>query len=132
MSSIQHFKYSKKQLNYSLFFGLLWILIFILYSIFKTDSYFGYAYLAIGIVILIIYFYKKTYHYATIKNGILTTHDFLPKSISLDEITDVHYFSGKYKLMTKKSEFDINTMVMDKSSVENLKRIINQLKFSKS
>ena len=131
MTSTIHLKYSKKQLRYSLFFGLLWIIIFLLYFFLKHDSYFGYAYLVIGIVFIGTYVYKKTLQYAVIRNGFLTKHDLLPKTIKLDEITDVNYFSGKYKLITKNSEFTINTMVIDKSSVENLKRIINALNLSK-
>lgn len=131
MTSTLQFKYSKKQLRYSLVFGILWIVIFAAYLIFRSDSYFGYGYLAIGIFFLGTYIYKKKFHYATIKNGVLIKNDILPKRIKLDEITDVHYFSGKYKLMTKNSEMTINTMVIDKTSIDVLKNIVKQINLSK-
>ncbi|MEO5788171.1 MAG: hypothetical protein ACOH2D_04955 [Gelidibacter sp.] len=132
MTSTLQFKYSKKQLLTILLFGILWLLIFGFYFFFRTESYFGYGYLAIGIGFLGSYIYKKTVHYATIKNGILTKHDLLPKRINLDQITDITYYAGKYKLMTKQSEMIINTMVLDKTSIEDLKKIINQINISKS
>lgn len=132
MTSTLQFKYSKKQLRYSLGFGILWIIIFVAYLIFRSDSYFGYGYLIIGIFFLGTYVYKKTFHYAKIKNGVLIKNDILQKRIKLDEVTDVNYFSGKYKLLTKNSEMTINTMVIDKTSIEDLKKVINQLNFSKS
>ncbi|MEO8773630.1 MAG: hypothetical protein ABI371_04800 [Gelidibacter sp.] len=132
MTSTQQFKYSQKQLRYSLGFGILWIIIFVGYLIFRSESYLGYGYLAIGILFLGSYFYKKIFHYAIIKDGVLIKNDILPKRIKLDTITDAHYVAGKYKLMTKTSEMTINTMVLDKTSIENLKKVIKQLNFIKS
>ena len=132
MTSTLQFKYSKKQLRSTLLFGLLWLIIFGFYFFFRTDSYFGYAYLIMGILFFASYIYKKTIHYATIQNGILTKHDPLPKRINLDQITDISYFAGKYKLLTQDSEMIINTMVLDKTSLEDLKKIINQINVSKS
>ena len=132
MSSILQIKYSKKQLRYSLIFGILWIVIFVAYLIFRSESYFGYGYLTIGIVFIGIYVYKKTFHYATINNGVLTKHNFTPKRIQLDQIIDVHYFAGKYTFKTEKSEISINTMEIDEKSIEDLKKIIHQINISKS
>ena len=132
MSSIIQIKYSKKQLRYSLIFGILWILIFVAYLIFRSESYFGYGYLAIGIFFLGTYFYKKTVHYATIKNDILIKNNIIPKRIQLDQITDVQYFAGKYTLISNNSEISINTMEIDKKSIEDLKKVINQINVSKS
>ncbi len=132
MKSVHQFKYSRKQLRSTLLSGILWFLIFGFYFFFRTESYFGYGYLAIGIGFLGSYIYKKALHYATLKNGILTKNNLLPKRINLDQITDVTYFSGKYKLITQDSEMIINTMVLEKNSLEDLKQIIKQLNISKS
>lgn len=132
MGATQQFKYSKKQLRIIFVFGILWFLVFGFYYFFRAESYFGYAYLIIGILFMGSYIYKKTVHFATLKNGILTKHDLLPKRINLDQVTDVSYFAGKYKLVTKHSEMIINTMVLDKTAIEDLKRIINQINISKS
>lgn len=132
MIASQQFKYSKKQLRIVFLFGILWFLIFAFYFFFRTESYFGYAYLVIGILFMGSYIYKKTFHFASLKNGILTKNDLLPKRINLDEVTEVNYFAGKYKLVTKTSEMIINTMILDQSSIEELKKIITQINISKS
>lgn len=131
MNPTLQIKYSKKELRISLLFGTILVIIFILYTILRSDSYFGYAYLATGILLLATYIYKKIFNYATIKNGVLIKHAIIPKRIQLDQIIDVFYFSGKYKLMTKNSTLLINTMVIDKKSIEELKIIIKQLNLSK-
>lgn len=132
MTSTLQLKYSQKQLRYSLGFGILWIIIFVAYLIFRSESYLGYGYLAIGIFFLGTYVYKKAFHYATIKNGILIKNDIRAKRIKLNEIIDVHYFSGKYKLMTNNSEMIINTMVLEKTSIDELKNIVKQINLSNS
>lgn len=131
MSSVIQIKYSKKQLRYSLIFAILWIIIFVAYMIFRSESYFGYGYLVIGILFLGTYVYKKTVHYATIKNGVLTKHNIIPKHIKLDQISEVSYVFGTYKLISDNSEISINTMEIDKKSIEDLKKIINQLNIRK-
>jgi len=128
MSAVIQIKYSKKQLRYSLIFGLLWLLIFVFYIIFRSESYFGYGYLVIGILFLGTYFYKKSVHYITIKEGVLTKNGIPSKRVQLDEITEVRYFAGEYKLVTDASELTINTMLIHKDSLKNLKSILDQLK----
>ncbi len=132
MRSAQQFKYSVKQLRTIFLFGILWILIFGFYFFFRTDSFFGYGYLVIGISFFASYIFKKNVHYATLKDGLLTKHDILPKRIHLDQVTDVTYYEGKYRLLTKQSEMTINTMVLDKTSIDDLKKIIKQLNIAKS
>ena len=132
MTSTTQFKYSDKQFRYSLGFGILWILIFGFYFFFRPDSYFGYGYLAIGIVFLGSYIYKNIFQYATLKNGVLIKNDLFRKRIQLDEITDIQYVSGKYKLTTSTSKMTINTMVLDDTSIEDLKKIIQQINLPKS
>ena len=132
MNSNLQFNYSQKQLRYSLGFGVLWLIIFIAYLIFRSESYLGYGYLVIGVLFIGSYFYKKIFHYAVIKDGVLIKNDVLKKRIKLDEITDVHYFSGKYRLLTPHSEMIINTMVIDKTAIEDLKKVIKQINLPKS
>lgn len=127
MSRVVPIKYSKKQLRFSWLFGVLWLCIFGFYTIFLSDSYFGYGYLIIGILFLGTYIYKKTVHYITIKNGVLTKHGFFSKHVPLDQIKEVRYFAGKYKLVTPTSEVIINTMLIEKQSLDELKKILDHL-----
>lgn len=130
--AIQYFKYSKKQLRYSLLFGILWLFIFVFYTLFRSKSYFGYAYLGVGIIFLATYFYKKTVHYAVLKNGVLIKRGLFPKQIKLDEVTDIRYYSGRYTFMTNASEMTINTMIIDNEAITALKKITSQIQQSKS
>ena len=132
MTSTLQFKYSKKQLRYSLGFGILWMLIFAFYFFFRTESYFGYGYLTIGILFIGSYIHKKLFYYATLKNGVLTKNDILSKRIKLDEITDVSYLGGKYKIMTTNSQMMINTMELSETSINDLKKVLEQVNISKS
>lgn len=127
MNDTLKIKYSKKQLRYALLFGVIWIVIYIFYALFRPDSYFGYGYLVMAIVFFAIYIHKKIFHYASIKNGILTRHTIFPKRIRLRDITEVDYFAGKYTLQTNHSTISINTMELDANSIKDLKKILDKI-----
>lgn len=123
-----HIKYSKKPLNYSLIFGILWLVIFISYLVSGNIRYFKYFYLIVGIPLLITYIFEKTKHYLTIENGVITKNQLFPKRIELAKITDIRYFAGEYKLISDTSEMRILTQFIDKDSLEDLKAVIETLK----
>ena len=128
MEKVIKIKYSKKQLRMGLVFGLLWIGIFIIYALFRPESYFGYGYLVMALIFLALYVYKKVFHYAKIEDGILTKNSILPKRIRLEDVRAVHYFAGKYQLKTQQTEISINTMEIDPNSLKELKKILDHIK----
>lgn len=124
-------KYSKKQLRYSLIFGTFLLLIFIGYLIFNNGSFFGYGYLLSGLFFMGTYFYKKFFHYATIENGVFKKSGFKAKQIKLNQVEEVNYFAGEYKLVSKNQLMKINTMEIDAASLIVLKKIFANLKTKK-
>lgn len=128
MEKVIKIKYSKKQLRMVVVFGLLWIGIFLIYALFRPESYFGYGYLVMALIFLALYVYKKVFHYAKIEDGILTKNSILPKRIRLEDVTAVHYFAGKYQLKTQQTEISINTMEIDPNSLKELKKILDHIK----
>jgi hypothetical protein len=124
-------KYSKKQLRHNLIFGIIWILIFIGYLSFGSQSNLRYGYLIIGIFFLGNYLYQKIKHYLTIENGVLKKNYIFPKKISLEDIKEVRYFAGEYKLISNTNELIINTVVIDKTSLKDLRSILDNLKLSR-
>lgn len=128
MSEIIQLKYTKKQLRLNLIYALALFLIFVGYRFIKPDSYFGYGYLATGFILVLLYFFKKYYHYATIKEGKFIKHGLYSKVILLSEIKEVIYYNGEYKLITPKRTVKINTLEIDKTSTAKLKALLDQLK----
>ena len=126
-----HIKYSKKQLRQNLIFGVIWLLIFIGYLSFGSQSNLRYGYLIMGIFFLSNYLYQKTKHYLTIEGGFLKKNYIFPKKISLKDIKEVRYFAGEYKLISENSELKINTVVIDKTSLKDLKVILDNLKLER-
>src|SRR5690606_20260177 len=124
-------KYSKKQLRQNLIFGVIWLLIFIGYLSFGSQSNLRYGYLIMGIFFLSNYLYQKTKHYITIENGVLKKNYIFPKKISLKDIKEVRYFAGEYKLISENSELLINTVVIDKNSLKDLRVFLDNLKLER-
>lgn len=126
-----HIKYSKKQLRQNLIFGVIWLLIFIGYLSFGSQSNLRYGYLVMGMFFLGNYFYQKTKHYLTIENGVIKKNYIFPKKIILEDIKEVRYFAGEYKLISENSELLINTVVIDEASLKDLRAILDDLNLSR-
>src|SRR5690606_6837181 len=129
--SRMHIKYSKKQLRQNLIFGVIWILVFIGYLSFGSQSNLRYGYLIMGIFFLSNYIYQKTKHYLTIENGVIKKNYIFPKKIFLEDIKEVRYFAGEYKLISDSSELIINTVVIDETSLKDLRSVLDNLKLSR-
>ncbi len=129
-------RYSKKRLNsnyklglYFLIAGVLMIIAFMLFSDskeFEFDSA-GIGLIGAGIFSLAIYCYEKKKQYLTIKNGILKKNTLFPKNINLNEINRIKKFAGDYKLKTNKSEFIIDTQIIDPNSLAELNTVLEKL-----
>lgn len=127
-----YIKYSQKQLRFSLLTGIVWLAFFVFYFYSENDHDIGYIYLAIGVFSLGTYVYKKTVHYATIKDGVLIRNQIIPKRRELNQIMNLKFDSGKYTFMTENSAITLNTMGIDTQSIEDLQKVIAQLKLLKS
>ena len=93
---------------------------------FQLDSA-GIGLIGAGFFSLIIYYYEKKKQYLTIKDGILTKNTLIPKNINLNEISRIKKFAGDYKLRTNKTEFIIDTQIIDANSLTELNAELEKL-----
>lgn len=129
-------KYSKERLRSSYKFGLIFViagvLVTIAFALFSDSNKFelesaGIGLIGFGIFSLVIYYYENRKQYLTIKNGILTKNTLIPKKIDLSEIEQIKKFAGDYKLKSNKTEFVIDTQIIDPNSLVELNTELEKL-----
>ena len=121
-------RYTKKRLNHSLIFGILWLIISLLGIFTKESPYWtDYAFLIISFLYLGTYFYEKRNQYLTIENGLISVNQPFGKKIRLTEIKRIKKFAGAYILKTDKVELTINTQMIDPNSLADLNTELEKL-----
>ena len=73
----------------------------------------------------IIYYFENRKQCLTLKDGELIKNTLFPKKIKLSEVKSIREFAGDLKLITQKSEFIIDTQIIEPNSLAELK---NELK----
>ena len=120
-------QYKKRKLNFNLFFGILWLILFLSQLFFdKEINWIDYS-LFISLVYFGTYFYQMKYKYVSINNGILTVDGPFGKNINLNEIKGIKKFAGDYIIKTEKKAFRINTQVIDPHSLAKLNAELEKL-----
>jgi len=120
-------RFTKKQFNYYLVFGILWLILGISLLTLESGNFFRFGYVTIGLLYLGGYIFMKNRQYLTIEDGVITKNNLIPKKINLVEITKIKKFAGDYILKTSKSELTINTQLIDKKSLEDLDTVLEKL-----
>jgi len=120
-------RFTKKQFNYYLVFGILWLILGISLLTFESGNFFRLGYLTIGVLYLGGYIFMKNRQYLTIKDGVITKNNLIPKKINLVEITKIKRFAGDYILKTNNNELTINTQLIDKKSLADLDTVLEKL-----
>lgn len=127
-------RYSKKRLRINLILGIFFIavgIILVLLSFVIGDSKnilmqsVGVGQIGAGIFMFIIYYFENRKPYLTLENGELVKNTLFQKKINLSEIKSIREFAGDLKLITEKTEFIIDTQVIEPNSLIKLK---NELK----
>lgn len=120
--------YKKRQLNFNLIFGILWLTYFLIQFFFIDEFHWiNYGWIIISFVYFGIYFYQKKFKYVTIDNGKMTVNGPFGKHINLTEIKQIKKFAGDYILKTDKQELIISTEIMDPNSLAKLNAELNKL-----
>ena len=140
MNKIKKIKYTKERLKSHLIMGISYLIIgFIVISIsyivvhdiitlvIKTM---GYSQILAGVFSFITYFFERQRKYLTLKDGRLIKNTLFPKKIELAEVKFVKEMKGKLRMLTRKSEFTINTHLIDPDCLEELKKEINSYEVS--
>ncbi|RYM35408.1 hypothetical protein ES731_15470 [Psychroflexus gondwanensis] len=122
-------QYKKRQLNFNLIFGIIWLSYFFVKLFFDDKlDWIDYGWILISLAYLLTYFYQKKYKYVTIENGILTVNGPFGKKLNLTEIKRIKKFAGDYILKTDKEELTINTQIIEPNSLAELNAELEKLK----
>ena len=120
--------YKKRQLNFNLTFGIIWLSFFLLQLSYDDELHWtDYGWIFISLAYFGFYFYQKKYKYLTINHGILTVNGPFGKTINLNEIKRIKKFAGDYILKTENQELIINTHVIDPNSLTKLNSELEKL-----
>ena len=108
-------QYKKRQLNFNLIFGIIWLTYFFVKLIFDEELHWiDYGWTLISLTYFGTYFYQKKY--VSIENGILTVNGPFEKKLNLTEIKRIKKFAGDYIIKTDKKELTINTQIIEPNS----------------
>ncbi|TXE06485.1 hypothetical protein ES711_13290 [Gelidibacter salicanalis] len=127
-------RYTKERLRSNSRMGIFFVaigIILVLLSFITSEwkeislSSIGIGQIGTGIFIFIIYYFENRKQYLTLKNGELIKNTLFPKKIKLAEIKSIREFAGDLKLITQKTEFTIDTQIIEPNSLVELK---NELK----
>ncbi|TYC09251.1 hypothetical protein ES677_13265 [Bizionia gelidisalsuginis] len=126
-------RYSKERLRSNLrmgiFFVTIGIILVLLSFIIKWKEIslasIGIGQILAGIPMFMIYYFENKKQYLTLKNGELIKNALFPKKIKLKEVKSIREFAGDLKLITEKTEFIIDTQIVEPNSLMELK---NELK----
>jgi hypothetical protein len=119
--------YTRRRIRHSLVFGILWLALGLTATLFNSNNIFNYGYLLIGCIYLGTHLFERKKQYLTIENGVLIKNQLKPKTIELNEIKQIKLFAGDYILKTDTSEMTINTELIEKESLANLKTVLDSL-----
>lgn len=124
-------RYKKSKLRLNLLLGSLWFLIGTSKIIFGDfDSWVDYCWLALALLYMGMYFYEYHYQYYSIENGSITRNGLIRKKMKLEEISKVTYAAGDFVLQGEEDRFTINTDLVDKDSLEDLKQELQKFGLS--
>lgn len=123
-------RYSRKRLLPNLMFGCSFIVIGFLMVYKDPANFWRYGYFLIGLLYLGIWIFEKKNQYLLIRDGVLTKNKVKPKNIPLSEVNRIVKETGNITLYTQKDRLRVNTELIDKSSLENLHRILNNLEIN--
>jgi hypothetical protein len=114
-------------LRWKFIFGLFWLILGVISITNNLENYFNYGYLIASLLYFGIYFFKNKNQYLTIENGTITLNNFVPQRIYFTDLKQIKKKGKNYILQTEKSELHINTRLIDKNSLKDLKGILRNL-----
>ena len=93
----------------------------------KEGTWFDYSWFAFSFVYLVVFFYKAKYKYLTLENGFIKQNWPFGKKMKLSEISQISLFSDEYILKSKFKKMRINTNIIHKKSLIDLKEELKKL-----
>ena len=120
-------RYKRRRLRWNLIFGIFWLILAILAIPSNSDNYLNYGYIVAGLFFIGNHIFKSKNQYLTIENGSITLNNLIPKKVHLNDLKRIKKLDGDYILQTDKTELRIETRLIDKNSLKDLKTILNNL-----
>lgn len=134
LQKMKKIKYTKKRLESHLIMGAFYViigLVFISISYIVANKLIvpvlltlGYAQVLAGVFSFVAYLFEKQRKYLTLKDGKLIKNTLIPRKIELTEAKFIKEIKGELRLLTRKSEFTINTYLIEPDCLEELKKEI--------
>ncbi|EDM43963.1 hypothetical protein SCB49_10247 [unidentified eubacterium SCB49] len=126
-------QFKKKRLYFNLILGVIWITLG-LFSLFEDDKrrWTDYIYIVLGIFYIIHFIYDYVNQYLIIENETIKKNILygFGKKLKLNEIIAIKEFAGDYTLKTDTATLTINTNLIDKTSLSQLKSLLENLNLS--
>lgn len=120
-------KYKEKILKFNLFYGMLMIVIGILWVANDSSSFKNYLWIIVGALQTGSYFYDKKFQYLSIENNKLTRHFLIPRSIEIEKIKKIWRFRNSYKIETDKKSLRISKNLIEEDSLFQLDQFFETL-----
>lgn len=122
------FRYKKKSVIKYLIIGLIWAVtdIAILF-IYRSIAFTEYIWIIMGLYFIANAAYMYYKPYLIIEDGVLIKNTLKPKSIRLEDITEMNRTHGKYTLTTNSTNFEFDKNFLEPESFLILDDILNNL-----
>lgn len=117
-------KYNQKQAKFGLIIGVLFLTLGIISLFYGSKP--AYLSFVLGIVNLVIFFYKRSVNYMTVKDGFIMKD--LGSKIPINEIIDTRRFARDYTFKSKTKKIVIDKNAVDKDSIKDIENFINDLR----
>ena len=118
--------YNKRQQTFLLLWGIVWLVLGSVSYIIEPSRFISLG-LIMGIAYICIYGFRKTFHYAVLDENSIKKVGLTKQIINLDDVVSVRKFAGDYIIKTKARTMTLNTNLIDKQSLPELKRFFDIL-----
>lgn len=126
MKKIQ-IRYKRTHLRLKFVFGLFWLIVGAISITNNFENYLNYGYIIASFLYFGIYFFKSNYQYITIENKSFVLNNIFSQRMSFNDLNEIVKKGKNYILRSEKSELIIDTTLIDKNSLKDLKFILKNL-----
>jgi len=121
-------RYKRRILRWNFIFGIFWLILGVIAISNNSDNYLNFGYLIAALFYLINYALKSKNQYVGFENGMITLYHLIPKTLLIQDLKKIKKIGGNYILESDEFELKIETNVIEKNSLKDLKTILKNLK----
>lgn len=121
-------RFKRRYLRWNLVFGLFWLILGVIAISNNSENFLNYGYLFASIFYIGNYILKSNNQYLTIDSETITINNLFPKKVNLNDLILIKKSKKIYILKSEISELTINTNLIEKNSLKDLKAILKNLK----